>query len=109
MAAAMRSMRGGATHELRIARRASSTTRGVPNRPAPTVVPSSAMATPSAMPDQKSTGSTRPTSAPASVRVGSTANAAGATTAATSSDAPSHAARSPMLVIESCIARALIA
>ena len=50
------------------------------------------------MPDQNSTGSTRPTSAPASVRVGSTSNAAGATTAATKNAAPSHAASNAMLI-----------
>src|SRR2546423_14010622 len=53
-----------------------------------------ATANPIAIPDQNSTGSTRPTNAPASVRDGSTANAAGATTADTTIAAPSHAASS---------------
>ena len=43
-----------------------------------------------AMPAQKMTGRTRPTTSPASVRLGSTAKAAGATTAANRIAAPSQ-------------------
>jgi len=69
---------------------------------------SAAAATPTSIPDQKITGSTRPTSAPASARDGSTANAAGATTVATSAAAPSQAARSTIATIAG-IARSITA
>lgn len=51
-----------------------------------------ATATPATMPAMKTADSTFPTSVPAIVLVGRTANAAGATTAAVISAAPSHAA-----------------
>ena len=81
----------------------------VTGRPAPMARLKTTVAMPKAMPSTKSTGSARPTIAPASARVGSTANAAGVMTAATKPAAPSHAARSVTLTSADACARWLIA